>query len=438
MEEKVTEKIGYRQILKQKEYCKIIFANLINRFGDSIDAIAFSWLVYQVTQSASWSAIIFALNTLPSILLQPLAGAAVERMNKKKLMVLSDLIRGIVVAVLAFIYVTGMVNPWILAVFTLVISSVEAFCLPASTAILPMLLEKKYYEFGMSLNSIGTTVMQLIGTGMAGVIIGALGVPAAIIIDTVTFLASAFVKGTIRVHEKLEAVADNNAVRRYFTDLKEGFIYMKHKRVFLNIIIMALFINAMLVPLNSFQTPLVVEVLHQDSSLLSVIGCSEVIAMGLGAFVYPYISKKFKVRTLFCINGFILSAGYYGMVLGARFFQNTLAVYITTAVAAFLLSGSACIMSSCVSVQFMKAVEPQYLARESALLGAGAMAAMPITSFFLGILVKYIPVRTMIIVCSLLCALIFLGIMICKMKLEEDEGDKIEGQQMEIKYETEN
>ena len=96
MEEK---KIGYKDVFSQKEYCKLIVANLISRFGDSIDAIAFTWLIYQVTGSAAWSAIIFAVNQLPSVIVQPFAGALVENMNKKKLMVITDLIRAVVVYV---------------------------------------------------------------------------------------------------------------------------------------------------------------------------------------------------------------------------------------------------------------------------------------------------------------------------------------------------
>lgn len=189
LENEKEEKIGYRQILTQKEYCKLIAANIINRFGDSIDAIAFTWLVYQVTGSASWSAIIYALNMLPTILLQPFAGAAVEYRNKKKLMILSDIIRGLVVVVLAVSYLTGVVNPWVMAAFTLTISTVEAFCVPASTAVIPKILEKKYYEFGTSLNSVASTVMQLAGTAVAGVIIGFWGIGTAIFIDAVTFFA---------------------------------------------------------------------------------------------------------------------------------------------------------------------------------------------------------------------------------------------------------
>ena len=79
-----TQRPGYRDILRQKEFLKIILAGLVNRFGDSIDAIAFTWLVYAITGNAGWSALVFAVNQLPSVLVQPFAGALVEGMEKKR------------------------------------------------------------------------------------------------------------------------------------------------------------------------------------------------------------------------------------------------------------------------------------------------------------------------------------------------------------------
>lgn len=87
------EKIGYKDIFKQKEYMKMMVAALINRFGDSIDAIASTWIVYELTGSAVWSAVIFGVNKVPSVFVTPLAGAWVEGRNKKAIMIITDLIR---------------------------------------------------------------------------------------------------------------------------------------------------------------------------------------------------------------------------------------------------------------------------------------------------------------------------------------------------------
>ena len=95
------EKIGYKDIFKQKEYMKMMVAALINRFGDSIDAIASTWIVYELTGSAVWSAVIFGVNKVPSVFVTPLAGAWVEGRNKKVIMIITDLIRAFCVAFVA-------------------------------------------------------------------------------------------------------------------------------------------------------------------------------------------------------------------------------------------------------------------------------------------------------------------------------------------------
>ncbi len=54
----MAKEFKYRDIVKSPEYRKLLLTNLMNRFGDSVDAIAFTWLVYEITSSASWSALI--------------------------------------------------------------------------------------------------------------------------------------------------------------------------------------------------------------------------------------------------------------------------------------------------------------------------------------------------------------------------------------------
>ena len=75
---------SYRVILRQKEYMKLILASLINRFGDAIDAVASTWIVYELTGNAAWSAVIFGINRIPTVVITPLAGAWVEGRKKNR------------------------------------------------------------------------------------------------------------------------------------------------------------------------------------------------------------------------------------------------------------------------------------------------------------------------------------------------------------------
>jgi len=437
--ENTVEKISYRDILKQKEYLKIMLASLINRFGDSIDAIAFTWMVYAITKSAAWSALIFAVNQLPSVLVQPFAGALVEGMNKKRLMVVTDVIRGITTAGIAGLYLAGALNPWILLGFTLINSSVEAFRLPASLAVVPKILEEKYYEYGTALNSALSTVVQLIGLGAAGMIISVWGIGSAIVVDGISFFGSAFILSFLKIKNERKVLTniDSESAKadegdkgkglteektqsgQYLCILKDGFLYLKKQPVIRNFCLMAVLINAVIVPLNSLQTPLIQEVLGQGSELLSVFSIALTVGMGIGSFVYPFLSSKFSVRIQFIGSGVILGISMYSFTWGEKFQDFTAGIYVLTMAASLILGMSCSILTSTLSVQFMKTVKQEYLARVGAIFNAGASAATPVTSFITSALVAFCPVSQIFRFCALFCVIIFLIMAMVKIRLTD-------------------
>ena len=114
MANKMDNRKNYKDLLKEKEYCKLLFSNLVNRFGDSLDAIAFTWLIYHITKSASWAVLIYGLNVLPNIIVQPFAGPIVEKMNKKNIIIFTHLLRGIIISAFVLFYMFGNINPFII------------------------------------------------------------------------------------------------------------------------------------------------------------------------------------------------------------------------------------------------------------------------------------------------------------------------------------
>ena len=409
--------ITYKDILKQKEYLKIILANLINRFGDSVDAIAFTWLVYAITGNASWSALIFAVNQLPSVLLQPFAGALVEGMNKKKLMVLTDIIRGITTTLLVVFYLIGRLNPWIMFFFTLINSSVEAFRLPASLAVVPRILEEKYYTYGNSLNSTLSTIVQLIGLGLAGIIIGAFGIGCAIAIDGISFFGSAFILSFLKIQEN-NLHKGRLHFKEYITTLKEGVFYLKDQPVIRNFCLLAVLLNGIFAPLNSLQSPLIYEVLGGGSELLSAFSLAFTAGMGIASFLYPYIAEKLSVRMQFIGLGILSGIELYGYTIGENFKSHTVFIYALTITVSFLLGATVSIMTSALSICFMKAVKQEYLARVGSIFNAGASAATPVVSFAVSILTTFCPVAQIIRICGLLCVIIFTVMALVRVRLE--------------------
>ena len=412
-----TERVGYRELLKQKEYLKVIAAGLINRFGDSIDAIAFTWLVYAITGNAMWSALVFAANQLPSVVVQPFAGALVETMDKKKLMVVTDVIRGVITIGLAMLYITGYINPWMMLIFTLTNSTVEAFRLPAALAVMPKLLEEKYYAPGTSLNGTLSTIVQLIGMGASGVIIGAFGIGTAIVIDGVSFFGSALILSFLRLKEIIPG-KNKLHIKEYPETLKEGLRYLKGQPVIRNFCLLSVLINALITPLNALQSPLIEEVLGQGSELLSVFAIALTMGMGIGSFVYPFIHERISVRKQFIITGVFMGAGLYSYTLGTGFRTNVAAIYMLTIAASFIIGMTCSIFVSALSVRFMKSVNPEYLARVGAIFNAGASAATPLMSLAVSALVSFLTISQIFVVCGLFCVIIFLVLAFVRVRLE--------------------
>lgn len=417
MQQEITQKISYRDVFKQKEYLKVIIANLISRFGDSLDAIAFTWLVYAITGSASWSAIIFAMNQLPSILVQPFAGPLVEGMNKKKVMVLTDLIRSFIIVGLAVLFFNDMITPWILLIFTLCVSTVEAFRIPASMATIPKIIEPEYYSYATSLNSTLSTVVQLIGIAAGGIVISAIGIGSAILIDGVTFLGSALILASLRIKEE-NLFKNKLNVREYFSVLKAGASYVKNQAVIRNFCILGMITNAIIVPINALQSPLIQDVMGQGTELLSAFSLALLIGMGLGSFLFPFIEEKIKPRTMIVLSGLVVALCFFAFPMGIYIQKYVFSIYALTCITSFILGVVASLLSSVLGVQFMKVVEQDYLARVGAIFNAGASLATPAVSLMIGAVTVSCSVTEIFQISGVLCAILFLFIGIRKVRFE--------------------
>lgn len=416
MEQKYV-KIGYKDVFTQKEYLKHIVANSISRFGDSIDAIAFTWLVYAITGSAAWSAIVFAINQLPSVLIQPFVGPVIEGMNKKKVMIITDFIRGGIIIGLVILYLTEYLNPWVLLLFTFCNSTVEAFSMPAFTAVVPKIIEEKYYTYGTALSSTISTIVQLAGTAAGGVIIGVWGVETAILIDGVSFFAAGLLRTFLRLDEK-NLRKGKLEFKEYFETLKEGAVYIKKQPVIYNFCLMAIITNAILVPINSLQTPLITEVMGQGSELLSVFSMAMFIGMLIGSVVFPLIMEKMQVRTVVVITGISIGSTFFLYTMGIYIQGNIVAIYLLTMIASVILGISTSMLSSVLNVQFMKVVSQEYLARVAAIFSAGACAATPIVSMLVSVVSTQLTVLQIFFISGILCVILFVMIGIVKVRLE--------------------
>ena len=160
----------------------------ISQVGDRLAMVAFPWLIYKSTHSAFSTGAVFALYTLPYVLFGTVAGAFIDRLDKRRVMVAADVARAGLVLAVPFVADRSLAGVYVLA---FVISSVAVFFDPCKLAILPDLVTKDRLIRANSLLATGETLTETLGYALAGFIVYYLARKVVFGIDAGTFVASA-------------------------------------------------------------------------------------------------------------------------------------------------------------------------------------------------------------------------------------------------------
>ncbi len=379
-----------KAVFRNRNYRLLVLANVINRFGDSVDAIVFTWLTYTLTESAAFSALVFAANRLPTVLLQPLTGVWMERRPKRRAMVVTDLLRGLLVGYILLRVLTGLPTAAELLIFTLLISTVEAFRQPAGGAILPQIVPPEQYTEAISYQSGLSSAAELVGTGLGAVLISLIGNAGAMAVDVVTFILSALLLSAMVLHETLPAKPEQFSARNLFRELGDGVAMVKESRAMAYLLLLAVVLNGLLTPYNSLEAAMTREILHSDAGVLSVVGVALSLGMIAGASLFPTLSRRVPMRVLLLTGSVLLGAMYLGTVAVGRWSATPLAIYLSIGVLMLLVGFGVALLNNFSSVLVLQKCDRSYLARLSGLMGSLCGAAMPAVSLLVSILTGFI------------------------------------------------
>ncbi len=306
-----------------------------------------------------------------------------DRINKKKLMIVTDLVRFTLVAAFCGLYGRGLLTPWIIAVLTLCTSTVEAFRLPAGNAVMPLLLEPQYYTLGKAAGYSLSRVSQLVGFALSGALIALIGASGVLWIDAATFLISAVVIATIRLTEVRKSGRINT--RQVFADFKDGLQFLMKSKVVQIIGVIGLAINFGLMPLSVFQTPYVSDYLHMGPEILSYIKILMIVGMMLGAAVTPKLLgiQKAKICAFAGIGmGLSLVLMYVTVIVDNLVIRLGL---LTLSMLCVGIGGG--VLNVTIGGCMLSAVPKDMMGRMSGLNGAIMEASMPVGSFLCSALV---------------------------------------------------
>jgi MFS family permease len=194
--------------------------------GDRLAALAFPWLVYTSTGSALGTGAVFAIYTLPYVLFGAFAGVAVDRVDKRRLMIAVDVVRAALVLVVPLAATRSLPAVYVLA---FLIATAGVFFDPAKLSILPEIVPPGRLLRANSLMSTGENLTEILGWAFAGLLLAAVSTSAAFQLDALTFLVSAAALVAMRYRAPARAVAERT-VRAYMAELREGLSFLRRDR----------------------------------------------------------------------------------------------------------------------------------------------------------------------------------------------------------------
>src|SRR5215213_10160604 len=182
-------------VLRQRNFALLWAGGLISMLGDWLLFIALPFYIYDLTGSALATGAMFIAETLPILLFGSIGGVFADRWDRKKTMIVADLLR----AALLLLLLVVRSPEWLWAIYLVVFvqSSVGQFFNPAKGALIPQLVEESQLMPANSLNSLGVELTRLIGAPLGGALMALLGLSSVVIVDCVSFAISALLIGLI-------------------------------------------------------------------------------------------------------------------------------------------------------------------------------------------------------------------------------------------------
>src|SRR5215470_17641715 len=234
----------------------VFAANVISMLGGGVNAAAVAWTILQKTHSEMALGTFAVLQTLPAVIMLPFTGVIIDREDRRRLVMMLDVARAVVIAVVAGLAFTHRVQVWQLYLMNTLVAAGFWMFWPTITALIQELTPEGQFVHSNTLLLAGVQGGWMIAGAIVGFVYEHIGLGGVLLIDVSTYVASFLCYFAVRRGRhivprpqelKHDIVAAETALERFVREMREGLVFLRdnHKVIFLGAS-WALFLGAML------------------------------------------------------------------------------------------------------------------------------------------------------------------------------------------------
>ncbi|MGH9265622.1 MAG: MFS transporter, partial [Acidimicrobiales bacterium] len=216
--------------LRERNFALLWTGMTVSLLGDGMLLVALAWQVYELSNAPSAMAVVGLAMTVPHVAFLLMGGVASDRFDRRRLMIASDAVRGVAVAVLGVLAVTGTLRLWQVFPIIALYGAATAFFGPAFDALVPdVVSEDQLTQANAVEQFVRPAAHGMAGPALGGVLIAAGGSGTAFLLDAATFAVS--MACLVRVRPRVAAdpgpVAATPAPAGVLDDVREGFRFVR-------------------------------------------------------------------------------------------------------------------------------------------------------------------------------------------------------------------
>jgi MFS family permease len=264
--------------LRYFDYRMLFFGQIGAAGSNWMEQLARPLLMLHLTDSALMVGLITATRMIPQLILGVWAGVIADRMDKRRILLLS---KGVTLAMhftTAVIILSGIIEPWMVFVTTFITGSAMAFDNPARQSLIPRMVPPDALANAVALNSAAMQTMRIGGPSLAGVVLIFAGLGELYLLQSIVYVSVIYCTLRIRTRTNDEPRADSSM----FSELIEGFAAVQKDKVILYILLMNLVLFVFGFPYQHVFVPLIaLETLDIGESGAGVL----ISVTGIGALV---------------------------------------------------------------------------------------------------------------------------------------------------------
>lgn len=302
---------GIKDVLRLRDFRLLWIGQVISNFGDSLTALAVLLMINRLTDGSTTAVALGAIfQALPQVTIGLIAGVYVDRLDRRRIMIVSDLLRGLMV--LGLVLISSEANLWLLYVIVFIQASIGAFFTPARTAITANIVPGEGLLAANSLSQTTRIIANVLGMAVAGGLIGAFDVYWPIFtLDSLTFFISAFFIIRIAIESHLPKQIQKGAAA-VFNQLKQGLGLVFGTRVLVGAVVAMGVTMLGLGAVNVLLVPFVVNHLQLAETWFAALDGSQTLSMVLSGALVAGLASRFKPTNIISVG-----LGLLGVAIGA-------------------------------------------------------------------------------------------------------------------------